>query len=228
MAAAPAFRLRPAGTARSTRPASTTPRARSPRRATGRRRLRRTEPPCRALAAAAPADLADLGLDEGGHLLVDRASAASRRPAADGDRRASGAGASTWAPGAVSTGTGVTGRRARTAAAGGSPAAGAGRREGQRAATGAGRARSGPGRRPGPPGARADAAWGLAARGALVEAGGPPIGAHWSEREHVWADIAPSCTPPRRRRSGTRRPPSTGPRRSTRSRLRSSGPSSRS
>src|ERR1700728_4086912 len=43
----------------------------------------------------------------------------------------------------------------------------------------------------GPPDARADARWGLAARGALVEAGGPPIGAHWSEREHVWADIAP-------------------------------------
>src|SRR6202522_2640087 len=47
------------------------------------------------------------------------------------------------------------------------------------------------GRAPGPPDARADARWGLAARGALVEAGGPPIGAHWSEREHVWADIAP-------------------------------------
>ena len=43
----------------------------------------------------------------------------------------------------------------------------------------------------GPPDARADQRWGLAARGALVEAGGPPIGAHWSEREHVWADIAP-------------------------------------
>ena len=43
----------------------------------------------------------------------------------------------------------------------------------------------------GPPEARADPRWGLAARGALVEAGGPPIGAHWSEREHVWADIAP-------------------------------------
>ena len=40
----------------------------------------------------------------------------------------------------------------------------------------AGRARSGPGPRPGPR-RRADARWGLAARGALVEAGGPPIGA---------------------------------------------------
>ncbi len=43
----------------------------------------------------------------------------------------------------------------------------------------------------GAPEARADQAWGLAARGALVEAGGPPIGAQWSQREHVWADIAP-------------------------------------
>ena len=36
-----------------------------------------------------------------------------------------------------------------------------------------------------------DQRWGLAARGALVEAGGPPIGAEWADREHVWADIAP-------------------------------------
>ncbi len=43
----------------------------------------------------------------------------------------------------------------------------------------------------GPPAARASQAWGLAARGALVEAGGPPLGARWSERDHVWADIAP-------------------------------------
>jgi hypothetical protein len=43
----------------------------------------------------------------------------------------------------------------------------------------------------GPPETRADPSWGLAARGALVEAGGPPLGAHWSQREHVWADIAP-------------------------------------
>ena len=43
----------------------------------------------------------------------------------------------------------------------------------------------------GPPDERADPRWGLAARGALVEAGGPPIGAEWTEREHVWADVAP-------------------------------------
>ncbi len=43
----------------------------------------------------------------------------------------------------------------------------------------------------GPPASHADPAWGLAARGALVEAGGPPIGSHWADRDHVWADIAP-------------------------------------
>lgn len=43
----------------------------------------------------------------------------------------------------------------------------------------------------GPPERRADPHWGLAARGALVEAGGPPIGAQWADRDHVWADVAP-------------------------------------
>jgi hypothetical protein len=43
----------------------------------------------------------------------------------------------------------------------------------------------------GPPARHADQRWGLAARGALVEAGGPPLGAEWADREHVWADVAP-------------------------------------
>ena len=43
----------------------------------------------------------------------------------------------------------------------------------------------------GPRGRHADQRWGLAARGALVEAGGPPLGAEWADREHVWADVAP-------------------------------------
>ena len=43
----------------------------------------------------------------------------------------------------------------------------------------------------GPPYRRADLRWGLAARGALVEAGGPPIGAKWADQDHVWANIAP-------------------------------------
>jgi len=38
---------------------------------------------------------------------------------------------------------------------------------------------------------RAPARWGLAARGALVEAGGPPLNADLVEREVVWSDLAP-------------------------------------
>ncbi len=33
--------------------------------------------------------------------------------------------------------------------------------------------------------------WGLAARGALVEAGGPSLSVDWVDRDLVWADIAP-------------------------------------
>lgn len=33
--------------------------------------------------------------------------------------------------------------------------------------------------------------WGLAARGALVEPGGPPLDVDWADRDHVWADVAP-------------------------------------
>ncbi|ACU69490.1 conserved hypothetical protein [Catenulispora acidiphila DSM 44928] len=38
---------------------------------------------------------------------------------------------------------------------------------------------------------RADAAWGLAARGALVEPGGPLLSVDWVDRDLVWADVAP-------------------------------------
>jgi hypothetical protein len=140
----------------------------------------------------ATTDLEDLGLDEGGHLLVDRALAqlrpgdrltvTGRHPAlrvhlaawcrARGHRLADAAGAD------------------NADAAAGAPAeqltivkgaAGERRwRDARRAGTAGG-----------PPEPRADPRWGLAARGALVEAGGPPIGAEWTEREHVWADLAP-------------------------------------
>jgi hypothetical protein len=39
--------------------------------------------------------------------------------------------------------------------------------------------------------ARAPANWGLAARGALVEAGGPPLAVDLAERDELWADLAP-------------------------------------
>jgi len=147
----------------------------------------------------AATDLADLGLDEGGHLLVGRAlgrlaagerlTVTGRHPAlrlhlaawcrehghqlADGNALAdvgtdsdadTGVGAGAAAPLLVVKGS-----------------------AGDRRWIGAERA----GNAHGPPETRADPTWGLAARGALVEAGGPPIGAHWSQREHVWADIAP-------------------------------------
>ncbi|WP_031507022.1 ferritin-like domain-containing protein [Streptomyces megasporus] len=40
--------------------------------------------------------------------------------------------------------------------------------------------------------ARPSPAWGLAARGALVESGGPAGPFDLADREHVWADVAPS------------------------------------
>jgi len=129
--------------------------------------------------AAASVDLADLGLDEGGHLLVDRALdglAPGRRLAVTGRHPALGVHLGPWCR---SRGHRlIAGDAALVVEKGGSA---------ERRWAGAERA----GSAAGPPDARADPRWGLAARGALVEAGGPPIGAHWSEREHVWADIAP-------------------------------------
>lgn len=39
--------------------------------------------------------------------------------------------------------------------------------------------------------AHADRSWGLAARGALVEPGGPELGVTWVDRDLVWAEVAP-------------------------------------
>jgi hypothetical protein len=127
-------------------------------------------------------DLDDLGLDEGGHLILARALAGlrpgdelavrGRHPALrvhlaawcreHGHRLA---GASEPAEQTVIVKGRAEDRRWRDAARAGAA--------------------------DGPPEHRADPRWGLAARGALVEAGGPPIGAEWTERDHVWADIAP-------------------------------------
>jgi hypothetical protein len=152
-------------------------------------------------ATAALVDLAGLGLDEGGHLLVDRGlgglapgqrlTVTGRHPAlaihlgawcrSHGHRLIASDGGVLGAGGVeerAAVGGGLVGRGPLVIEKGGS---------GERRWAGAERA----GSAAGPPDARADARWGLAARGALVEAGGPPIGAQWSEREHVWADIAP-------------------------------------
>jgi len=149
---------------------------------------------------AGTVDLADLGLDEGGHLLVARALSGLRpgqRLAVTGTHPAlrlhlaawcrehghpvaeDPAGAAHAGVAATASATAATGPAATVTVTRG--AAGDQRwRDAERAGTAAG-----------PPAARASQAWGLAARGALVEAGGPPLGARWSERDHVWADIAP-------------------------------------
>jgi hypothetical protein len=124
-------------------------------------------------------DLADLGLDNGGHLLVARALARlapGERLAVSGSHPALRIHLAAWCR--------EHGHQLTDAAA---PALVVVKGSaGDRRWLGAARAGDA-----GAPGARADQTWGLAARGALVEAGGPPIGAHWSQREHVWADIAP-------------------------------------
>jgi hypothetical protein len=130
----------------------------------------------------ATTDLDHLGLDQGGHLLIDHALGAlspGERLTVSGRHpelsthlaawcREQGHGFRDGTPegGPLEITKGTAGeRRWRDARRAGAPN--------------------------GPPAARADPAWGLAARGALVEPGGPPISAQWSEREHVWADIAP-------------------------------------
>jgi len=128
--------------------------------------------------------LDDLGFDQGAHLLIARALAGLRpgdQLTVTGRNPALRVHLAAW----------CRERGHRLADVGGSDSNGSaviikGAADEQRWA----RARRA-GRPDGPPEVRADPRWGLAARGALVEEGGPPIGAQWSEREHVWADIAP-------------------------------------
>jgi hypothetical protein len=126
----------------------------------------------------ATTDLDGLGLDSGGHLLVEHALEALP----SGDQLT------------------VTGRHPALAIhlaawcrahghrfGGGNPPVITKGRSGQQRWQEAVRA----GEPAGPPESSADQRWGLAARGALVEAGGPPIGAQWADRDLVWADVAP-------------------------------------
>jgi len=123
-------------------------------------------------------DLAGLGLDEGGHLLLARALAGlspGERLTVTGRHPALRLHLGAWCRAhghQLASGDDLTVVRGDA---------------GDRRWAGAVRA----GAAAGVPEPRADQGWGLAARGALVEAGGPPLGAHWSQREHVWADIAP-------------------------------------
>lgn len=148
----------------------------------------------------ATTDLDGLGLDEGGHLLVSRALAALRpggRLTVTGRHPALRLHLAAWCREhghrLVTDGTSEAARDATASdptasdPSAGDPleiVKGAADEQRWRGAQRAGTAG-------GPPAEYADPTWGLAARGALVEAGGPPIGAEWTEREHVWADIAP-------------------------------------
>jgi len=132
----------------------------------------------------ATTDLDGLGLDDGGHLLVQRALEplpAGGRLTVTGRHPALRVHLTAWCRehGHRVTEPPATGPDGPVEVIKGTA--------GEQRWRGASRA----GAADGPPDERADPRWGLAARGALVEAGGPPIGAEWTEREHVWADIAP-------------------------------------
>jgi hypothetical protein len=126
----------------------------------------------------ATTDLDRLGLDAGGHLLVERALAGLP----PGDQLTV-----TGRHPALRIHLGVWCRERGHRFDGGEPPVITKGRADQQRWHGAVRA----GLPDGPPDQTADQRWGLAARGALVEAGGPPIAAEWADRDHVWADIAP-------------------------------------
>jgi hypothetical protein len=126
----------------------------------------------------ATTDLDGLGLDAGGHLLVEHALealSAGERLAVTGRHPALAVHLAAWC------------RERGHRFDGGDPPVVTKGRAGQQRWQGAVRA----GSPAGPPDRIADQRWGLAARGALVEPGGPPLGAQWADRDHVWADIAP-------------------------------------
>jgi hypothetical protein len=130
-------------------------------------------------SVTATIDLEALGLDSGGHLLVQRALAGLR----PGDRlRVRG----THPQLALHLGAWCRSRGHRVDLADPvSPTVVKGTADELRWA---GAQRAG---RPDGVSAHADRHWGLAARGALVEAGGPPLDVAWVDRDLVWADIAP-------------------------------------
>lgn len=155
----------------------------------------------KARSLRATTDLEELGLDQGGHLLLERGLAAlstGDELAVTGRHPALGIHLAAWCRqhGHRLAGRGRVGG---VNSVGGVNRVGGVDRDGEADSvivkgaaaekrwSGATRA----GDPAGPPDSRADPTWGLAARGALVESGGPPIDSAWTEREHVWADIAP-------------------------------------
>jgi hypothetical protein len=125
-------------------------------------------------------DLEDLGLDSGGHLLIDRALRGlpeGGQLLVRGRDAALGIHLGAWAR--------THGHQLHSAAEGLVLARGA--TDSQRwsdAERAGGAAAAEIARRPGP-------TWGLAARGALVERGGPVLHFDFEERDLVWSDLAP-------------------------------------
>lgn len=128
-------------------------------------------------------DLETLGLDNGGHLLLERALAGLRpgeRVDVTGTHPMLGLQLRAWAR--------ARGHGLLLAEEPGSPRVAALVKGTASDARWVGAERAG---RPDRASDRAERRWGLAARGALVEAGGPSLDVAWVERDLVWADIAP-------------------------------------
>ncbi|MFD0579077.1 sulfurtransferase TusA family protein [Dactylosporangium darangshiense] len=151
------------------------------------------------MTPAASVDLAGLGFDEGAHVLLRRALVPLRpgaRLAVDGRHPQLRVHLPAWCR--------ANGHRVEWS--GPTPVIVRGDRDDQRW-LGAVRAGS-PG--PGSVDPRPASGWGLAARGSLVEEGGPEVHFDLEERDLVWAAVAPGSTPTRRTGSGARTPRSTG------------------
>jgi hypothetical protein len=123
-------------------------------------------------------DLEDLALDNGGHLLLDRALAGV------------GPGGGLVVRGshpalALHLGAWCRARGHRLDPSSGELTVFGGTADRDRWS---GAARAGDAARPAE---HAERSWGLAARGALLEAGGPSLSVEWVDRDMVWADVAP-------------------------------------
>ena len=127
-------------------------------------------------SGAMQVDLGDLGFDEGGHLLVKRGAAAARSRC-EVARHGARAGDRICAPGAAPKATLSSGERATRLIRRGGAETGAGRVRNARAA----RMRAVEHR---------PRTWGLAARGARVEAGAPEFDFRLVDKIEVWSDDA--------------------------------------
>ncbi len=136
-------------------------------------------------APAAILDLADVGFGEGAHLLVEHALAT-----AGPDRWVEVRGSDPALPAHLAAWCRRAGHRIDHAAPAGGPQGIRVLRGNRTAGRWAGAERAGG---PGPEGIvrRPPAHWGLAARGALVEAGGPDTPFDVADREMVWSRLAP-------------------------------------